>query len=540
MHWNVMRSGCAASLALSLTIVARPAAQTDSRASRIAPQSVDALRSWDRALDLMGRRRQLVVRRRDGDVLAPGRTHERLDQYVNGVRVFGGDVARQLDRGVTVSLFGVLYPDLDVDTTPSFDAAAAGAAIERISGARLRAARPPQLVVLPLPGGRFALAYTAEVWSDSGPIVYFVDAHSGAALWSYSNLQAQSAIREGIGVLNDEKKVSMTVAGGGYAAVGAMRPPAIVTYDLRTNLTRAISLLNGDIPPAAADVAATTQTVWSDGMAVDAQAYLGWTYDFYFKRFKRRGLDNNDIPLQAYVHTVNRNDVLGYNASIQGLFFFNAFYAGDGVMVFGEGLPPTFTLGGQRWNYTSGALDVIAHELTHGVTAYTSQLIYEGEAGALNEAFSDIMGTSAEFYYADVRGRAANYVLGEDVVTPGGLRSMANPQAYGDPDHYTRRYTGTSDNGGVHTNSSIANHAFYLAIEGGRNRTSGITVTGVGAANRQQIGDAFYRAFTLLLPSDATFAIARQATVRAAQDLYGPSSAASTAIAQAWTAVGVN
>src|SRR4051794_3306425 len=538
MHWNLMRSWCAASLGLSLVIVAQPAAQSESRAARLAPQTADTVRRWDARLDAMSRGRQLVVRRTDNDALAPGRTHERLDQYVNGVRVFGADVSRQLDRGVTVSLFGVLYPDADVETTPSLDPAAARAAIEHASGARLRSPRDPELVVLPAAKGGFVLAYTGEVWAESGPVVYFVDAHSGAELWSYSNLRAQSAVREGVGVLNDQKKVSMTVGGGGYVAVDALRPPAIVTYDMRANLTRTINILNGDIPVAAADVASTTQSVWSDGMSVDAQAYLGWTYDFYFKRFSRRGLDNNNVPLQAYVHTVNRADVLGYSAPIQGTFFLNAFYAGDGIMVFGEGLLPTFTAGGQRWNYTSGALDVIAHELTHGVTDYTSRLIYRGESGALNEAFSDIMGTSAEFYYASIRGRAGNYLLGEDVVTPGGLRSMADPQAYGDPDHYARRYTGTSDNGGVHINSGIANNAFYLAIEGGRNRTSGIAVTGVGAANRQQIENVFYRAFTLLMPSGATFAIARQATIRAAQDLYGASSAAAVAIAQAWTAVG--
>src|SRR5207249_6326512 len=136
--------------------------------------------------------------------------------------------------------------------------------------------------------------------------------------------------------------------------------------------------------------------------------------------------------------------------------------------------------------------------------------------------------------------RGGNYSIGEDVVTPGGLRSMSDPRAYGDPDHYTLRFTGTTDNGGVHTNAGIANQAFYLAVEGGTNRTSGLAVQGVGGGNREQIEKTFYRAFTSLLPAQATFAVARAATAQAARDLYGAGSAAERAVTQAWTAVGVN
>jgi thermolysin len=217
-------------------------------------------------------------------------------------------------------------------------------------------------------------------------------------------------------------------------------------------------------------------------------------------------------------------------------------------MVFGEGLPTRFTLGGQNYNFWSGGYDVVAHELAHAVTEFSSGLIYENESGALNEAFSDMMGTSAEFH-ARATGRsdrAADYLIGEDVVTPAragaltGLRSMSDPRSFGDPDHYSIRFTGAEDNGGVHINSGIPNHAFYLAIEGGTNRTSGLAVTGVGAASRDQIERIFYRGFTSYLTPNATFAQARQATLRAASELFGDTSAAFRAVEQAWTAVGVN
>ena len=146
-------------------------------------------------------------------------------------------------------------------------------------------------------------------------------------------------------------------------------------------------------------------------------------------------------------------------------------------MMFGEGLPEGFVLSdtGQYVDYFAGALDIVAHEVTHGLTDRSSQLIYENESGALNEAFSDIIGTSTEFFYQTPGSgpRQADYLIGEDVVRPGGIRSLSNPQSFGDPDHYSRRFLGPDDNGGVHINSTIVSHAFYLAIEGGTNRTSG-------------------------------------------------------------------
>jgi Zn-dependent metalloprotease len=147
--------------------------------------------------------------------------------------------------------------------------------------------------------------------------------------------------------------------------------------------------------------------------------------------------------------------------------------------------------------------------------------------------------------------RQADYLIGEDTfrgvtVARNGIRSLENPQAYPQlpgfttPDHYSRRYTGPQDSGGVHINAGIPGNAFYLAIEGGINRTSGLAVQGVGAGNREQIEKTFYRGFTFLLPRDASFSIARAATIQAARDLYGAGGGVERAVTQAWTAVGVN
>ena len=287
---------------------------------------------------------------------------------------------------------------------------------------------------------------------------------------------------------------------------------------------------------------------------MDAHAYIGFTYDYYFQRFGRRGLDGNNRAIRSIVHPAPREDPLSLPDFIIDNFLLNAFWCGEcgqpgqGYMVFGEGIPTRFSLNGQNINYFAAGFDVVAHELSHAVTEFSSNLIYQNESGALNESFSDIMGTGAEYYVRSTgrSDRAADYLIGEDIVTPArpgaltGIRSMSDPRSFGDPDHYAIRYTGPEDNGGVHINSGISNHAFFLAIEGGTNRTSGLAVTGVGGGNREQIERIFYRGFTSYLTPNATFAQARQATLRAASELFGDSSAAFRAVQQAWTAVGVN
>src|SRR4029079_9254139 len=113
--------------------------------------------------------------------------------------------------------------------------------------------------------------------------------------------------------------------------------------------------------------------------------------------------DNKNTPIINLVHPANSNNVLAASPDDFGLFYVNALWDGD-EMVYGDGLPPSFTFGGQHYTYFAGSIDIVAHELTHGVTQYTSELIYVNESGALNEAFSDIMGTSVEFFYQSVRG----------------------------------------------------------------------------------------------------------------------------------------
>jgi len=513
----------------------------------VAPRTADAVRQWDAEVNRQVRSGELRVRRERTDTLIAGRAHQQLDQYVNGVRVLGGSLSRQLAGSTAVSLFGELQNVGDVDVTPMVSQDDARTAIAAAGGAELGLSRLPELVIVPDDDGA-RLEWIGHLVTNAGRVRIFLDAKTGEVVKQVNVTETQlptdAYVGHGKGVFGDDKKLSTSKLSGAFIAFDTIRPPIIETYDMRANTPRINSYLNGIARLGNSDYASTTSSNdWTDGDVVDAHVYSSWTYDYYFKRFGRRGLDNADIPMDNFVHPVRRADIF----TATDLFYWvNAGYFGDGVMVYGEGCDCFY--GGQRVNYFSAGLDVVAHELTHGVTEFTSNLDYVNESGALNEAFSDIMGTSVEFYYqAAGSGRMkADYLIGEDVFTSGlagtidGIRSMANPSLFGYPDHYSRRYVGTSDNGGVHTNSNIVNQAFYLSIEGGTNRTSGLSVTGVGAANRLQMERVFYRAFTQLMPSNATFSTARAATLQAATDLYGSSSAALAAVRDAWNAVGVN
>lgn len=540
-------AACAAAAAAALLRLEPVSAQSTREPRVLAARSLTELRAHDDRVTRMMRGGDLRVRERRADKVMSGRVIERADQFHQGVRVFGGDVARQIAASQTVSVFGTLYDDIGIDTNPVIDEPLARAAIEARTGLAPGRSRAGELVILPLASGGYALTWRLRVAVDADIREYFVDATSGAVIFEYSDLQSQNAVGRATGVLGDSKKISTQSASGGFNLTDGLRPPSIRTYDMKGNPERTFSVVNGFTTLAAADLAADSDNLWLDGAVVDAHVYTGLTYDYYFRKYARRGLNDANISMRMLVHPVNLSD-FGRYGSLYPTLFANAFYAGGGYMVLGEGLPSNVTSNGRSWNRVAGALDIVAHEITHGVTDYTSDLIYLNESGALNESFSDIMGTAVEFYYqAPGDGlQKADYLCGEDIVraaAPGatnGIRSLADPNAYGHPDHYSRRVLGSSDNGGVHTNSGISNHAFYLAIEGGTNRVSRLTVQGVGAGNREQIERVFYRAFTQLMTANSTFAVARMATIQAARDLYGAGSNPERAITEAWTAVGVN
>src|SRR5262245_50579865 len=428
------------------------------------------LRSWDSQVDQMLRSRNLRVRSVQADEIVPDRQHQRLDQYVQGVRIADGDLTRQLARDGTVSIFGTMHSGIDVDVTPVLSAEEARAAVNAAAVGRSFGA-DPELVILPLSDG-YHLAYVGRASTELEIVNVYVDAKSGAPLRQYSDFLYE--IAAGTGIYGDNKKVSSTVTAGAYYADDKLRPTEITTFDTRGNFARAQAIINR-AEPSISDVASTPTNTWTDGTVDDAHVYAGLYYDYLFKRLGRHGLDNKDLRIDLLTHPVRLADIATAPESVVGTYYLNAFYAptagpnGQGLMVFGEGAPNGFFGPNIEIKPFSAAFDVVAHELTHGVTGNSARLngFPLSEAGALNEGFSDIFGVSTAFYYQPIGTAAlqASYLLGKDLSVPSGLlaRSLSNPSATHDADHYTNRIIA----GDPHYNSTILSHAFYLAVEGG-------------------------------------------------------------------------
>lgn len=471
------------------------------------------------------------------DTMIAGRVLERLGQAHEGLPIFGGQVVRQMDGRAVVSVTGRLYEAFDVNVNPSISFARANDIAVTAAGAGANIRGETVLGILPIDNG-YRLVYRMLVPSDWSIREFYVDAHSGEIVLTLNGIHSQAAIGQGNGIFGTLRKMSTNQTSSTYQAVDKLRPAEGFTLAFPGTVSRLNAFLQSFVL-LTSDVATDSDNVWTDGPTVDAHVFQGLVYDYYFKRFGRRGMDDRDIEVDSIVHPLARSEVSRQSPEVIGTFINNAFYCCDGLLVFGDG-------DGRLFTFLAGAFDVVAHEWTHGVTDFSSNLIYRDEPGALNEAFSDIMAAAIEFYHYPV-GTArdqADWLIAEDVYlgSLGHLRSLSNPAAKGHPDHYSlRRFIGTNtDDGGVHFNMTIGTHAFYLAVAGGRNRVSGITVPGIGLDNIERMERIFYRAFTLLMAPNSRFSDARRATLQAAADLYGAGSPERAQVALAWTAVGVN
>jgi len=278
-----------------------------------------------------------------------------------------------------------------------------------------------------------------------------------------------------------------------------------------------------------------------DNSAMGAYNNTGTTYWFYKHFLNRDSYDNAGAVLKSSVRTTFESGFFGCDGD-------NAAWLGTpySQMVYGDGDNILF-------KPLSLAIDVTAHELTHAVTNLTSDLTYSNESGALNEAMSDIFGATAEAWRdsggnssgnpSNINVSAKTWQIGEEIAgsgLPGGaLRFMDNPTAdKASADFYPERNTGSSDNGGVHTNSGIANLAYYLLSQGGKHPRSKTTTT-VEGISISKAAKIFYMANTSLMNSSTNFQGARLATAQAAKNLFGECSKEWTNTHKAWDAVGV-
>jgi thermolysin len=471
------------------------------------------------------------------DTMIGGRAFERLGQSYQGLPVFGGQVVRQMDGRSMVSVTGRLYEAVVVDVNPSIAPERAGVVAAASVGAGARVHGETTLGILPVESG-YRLVYRMTVLSDWAIQDVYVDADSGEIVLSASAIRTQATIGEGNGMRGSRRKMSTNQTSATFQAVDKLRTAQAFTLAFPGTLAR-VNAFFRTMALFNSDVATDSDNVWTDAAVVDAHVFQGWVHDYYFARFGRRGMDDRNGEVDSIVHPLARSEANRQPDDIVFSYINNALYCCQGVLMFGDG-------DGRTFNSFAAGLDIVAHEWSHGVIEFTSGLLSRDEPGALNEAFADIMGAATEFYHYPV-GTArdqADWLIAEDVVlvSPGYLRSLNNPSAAGYPDHYTlRRHIGTStDQGGVHTNLTIATHAFYLAVAGGRNRESGMTVPGLGVANMDRMERVFYRAFTQLMTPNSQFSDARRATLQAASDLYGDGSNERAQVELAWNAVGVN
>ncbi len=431
--------------------------------------NVDELRQWDATLDGMTRTGELVVVSRQADRTLPGRSHEYLAQFHEGVQVHGAGVSRQLDQGVTVSLFGTLYSDIDIETAPALTAGEAASRLVQRTGAAPVDRLLPEPVILPLFNGSYGRTSPLTLGDAYS---YFVSASDGAVVQREAAFDTQSVVGTGAGFLGDTKKISTTRESGRYEARDRLRPGEVVTLDAGFDFERLDRLT--DRGPfrvqrwTSSDIGADADNVWDDAAMVDGHVHMGWTYDYFAQRHGWEGLDGENGRIVGVVN----------NSFFNALAFRPPFGPeGAGVYVFGQrGVPDSAA------TQPRVALHTVAHELMHGLTwfsveqrtggglaggavtgrfgptsfewegeTYTcpeARFLYEVEPdefvpspalcsedgefilgssheGAINEGYSDIFGVSTGFFH-EAADAAGNYEYGSEYAA-GTVRSLSDP-----------------------------------------------------------------------------------------------------------------
>ncbi|GLZ36996.1 M4 family metallopeptidase [Actinokineospora sp. NBRC 105648] len=464
----------------------------------------------------LGGKEKLVAK--DVVVDQDGTRHVRYDRTFDKLPVVGGDlVVHRAADGRIATIDKATTERIDVPSvTPKIAAVSAAAAAPALTEENKTGAAKPELVVYAV-NRKPVLAYRTTV-EGGGAEVVVTDASTGGLLDRYEKRHRATGNGYHVGTVD----ISTSSASGGYT----------LTDTTRGN-TRVLDGNGGseNSPSARATAYTDADNVWGNGqlsnrqtIAVDAYYGLAKTWDFYKNTYGRNGIRNNGQGHTMYVHI--------------GSGLLNAFYDDSCFcMVFGDG-------SSTNQNTPLTQIDVVGHEMTHGVTAATANLNYSGESGGLNESASDIFGTMVEFS-ANNASDPADYYIGEKLRMPSGyFRRMDNPAADGNSLGCWRSTAGQVD---VHYSSGIGNRWFYLASEGTGSKTIGglshtggtcnsTTFAGIG---RDKAAAVFYRALSTYMTSTTNYAGARTATLQAAADLYGTGSQERYLVSVAWAAVSV-
>ncbi len=459
-----------------------------------------------------------------------GMTHVKFRQSYHGLPVMTGQLFTHFNKENKIkTVNGTLVKDITVDYTPlvtSFEAVN-NASVDLESFFGTGTSNEAELVVFPWEGQMY-LSWRLFIVTDfpMGRWEYFVNAHTGDIIFKANRIMSTEAIGSGIGVMgNAYDHIDTDFDGTTYKMI-----------DYTRRLNNNIHGHNGQMPAGSiirtyitssslpGTVGTDTDNFWtasSQAAAVDGQFYTGLVYDWLLSELGRNGFNNSGGSMNTTVEYIAE----GTN---------NAYWNGSQIVIWGAS---------SGLNSLAGSPDVIAHEWGHAVTQYTSNLIYQKEAGALNESFSDMMGMAFEFAYPQYD--SPDWNMGENIsLASSGFRSASNPHAYGDPDTYgpTDQYwvdvlsctpQNTNDWCGVHTNSGVGNKWFYLLSDGGVH--NGVTVDGIGVANAIKVA---YRANEAYWTDNSTYEEAAFGTISAANDLDS-TYMWTIQVSKAWDAVGI-
>ncbi|MFJ6902244.1 M4 family metallopeptidase [Streptomyces hokutonensis] len=471
----------------------------------------------------LGAKETLVAR----DVIkdADGTVHTRYERTYAGLPVLGGDlVVDTAKSGATERVIKATNATIKVaDLTPSVATAAAEKqAVSRAKalGSTKSAANSARKVIWAA-SGKPVLAYETVVGGlqdDGTPneLHVITDAATGKKLYEYQGIE--NATGTGNTQYSGAVSLTTTQSGSNYNLTDGDRG-GHKTYNLNHGTSGTGTLFS------------QTSNTWGNGTTsnaatagADAHYGAAETWDFYKNTFGRSGIKNNGVGAYSRVH---------YGNSYVNAFWDDSCFC----MTYGDGSGNADPL---------TALDVAGHEMSHGVTAATAGLNYSGESGGLNEATSDIFGTSVEFY-ANNSTDVGDYLIGEKIDINGDgtpLRYMDKPSKDGGSADSWYSGVGNLD---VHYSSGVANHFFYLLSEGSGAKvingvsynsptSDGLPVTGIGRDKADQI---WYRALTTKFTSTTNYAAARTGTLAAAGELYGTTGAEYKAVQDAWAAVAV-
>ena len=500
------------------------------------------LKTWQPALGLDQRNSFGVNAVRPDPVM--DRVDVRVTQYYQGVPVFGGEAIMHM-KGETVRSFtDRLTRKLDLDTHPHLTPSEALAMAVADLAPKGPFVVPPttELVVARMklgpgqPALKEALLYHVHTELENGAretahTDYLVDAHTGAIAKKWSSLRTAGAVGTGMSQFSGRVKLNTNATDSGFELRDTTRGDS-------GNTVVDLAHGQGDTP---GQIFTSSTNVWGDGLnydggdtssgngqtaAVDAAYGSQWTWDYYKRVLGRNGIDGNGTATTMRVHYADSYD--------------NAFWSDSCFcMTFGDG---------SRFK-SMEAIDVMGHEMSHGVCAATAGLIYSGESGGLNESNSDINGTMVKFYSRGGSGpvignKGGTWTMGEELETPSfptPLRYLYKPSLDGQsPDAW---YEGI-ENLDVHHSSGPMNRCFYFLSQGASNKASSDSYTALLPGGMKGIGNdkavrIWYRALVSYMTSMTDYAGARKAAISAVQDLYGHGGAEEQAVWNAFHGINV-